>query len=323
MTTAFKHSLIGLASLLGVASGALGQDYPNKPVKLLVGYPTGGSPDLVARIVGEELSKILGQPFVIDNKPGASGTLASAAAAKSAADGYTLLIAETGQIAIAPNIVKVPYDSIKDFTHVSLLARNPMFMVANSGTQIRTIRDLVREANANPGKLNYASVGIGSIVHLAMEVFNNSAGVNLTHIPYLGSPKAVPALVSGEVQVMAASAPVWGPHAQAGKVNVLAVMAGTRHPNFPDVPALTEIIKGHDDFTSENGLMAPAGIPAEALSKLSKAAESALATPVVKARLQVLGFIPTWSTPAGYTDNIRQNLKKYERAVRISKIKPE
>lgn len=160
MTTAFKHgltfkhSLIVLASLLGFASGAFGQDYPSRPVKLLVGYLAGGSPDLVARIVGEQLSEILKQPFVVENRPGASGTLASAAVARAPADAYTLVIAETGQVAIAPNMVKVPYDSLKDFTHVSLLARNPMFIVANAGTKFKTVQDLIREAKANPGKLN-------------------------------------------------------------------------------------------------------------------------------------------------------------------------
>lgn len=318
-----KRMCAALTALLCFAAPAFGQEYPARPVKLLVGFQAGGTPDSVARLVGEQLAQSLKQPFVVENRVGASGTLAAAAGAKAPADGYTLSIIEAGQLAITPLMVKVPYDPIKDFLPIALLARNPMFLVVSAGTGFKEVRDLVRAAKAAPGKINYGSIGVGSIVHLGAEVFRHHAGIELTHIPYQGAPQVIPALAEGQVQAMVASAPVWAAQARAGKITPLAVMMRSRHPKYPDVPAIVEIYPEHEEIVSEIGLMAPAGTPAEILQKLAKASRSALDDPEVRAKLDKIGFIPSWSTPQEYAGSLRQGLKTYERAIKIANVKPE
>lgn len=323
MKATFKLCLIGLASLMGVPTSALSQGYPNRAVKLLVGYPPSSSPDVIGRIMANQLSKILGQSFVIDNKPGAGATLATAIAASSPADGYTLLVAETAQMVIGPQVIKVSYDPIRDFTPIGLLTNTPVALVTNAATQIKTVQDLIREAKVKPGKINYASNGIGTLVHLQLEVFKNAAGVDLTHIPYKGSAQMLLATLTGEVQVDVASLSSLGPHVKSGKLNLLGVMSGVPIPSLPDLPMVSDLVKGYDGFSSDNGIVAPVGIPSEVVIKLSEALRVALKTPEAKDKLEELGFILTWSTPEAYAAHLRQELKKFERAIKISNIKRE
>lgn len=320
MKTPVKHLLIALIGLIGVQISALGQNYPDKPVKILVGYPPGGAPDNVARPMGEALSRILGQQFVVENKAGAGGSLATALAAKSPADGYTLLLGETGQLEIAPFVVKPqPYDTLRDLTPISIVGTTPVILVTNSKSQIRSIKDLVREAKANPGKLNYGSSGIGSFHHLMFEAFNAAAGVKLTHVPFKGSGQIVLALLAGEVQVMATVLPVVDAHRQAGAVNLIAVSSAERYPFAPDVPSISDDLRGFD-FSSDLGIVAPAGLSPEVLAKLSRAIKVATETQEMQERFRKMSMILTWTTPEAYRERISQNLKKWQQAIRVSNI---
>lgn len=324
MKAAFKQCLVALA-LLGVATSALAQAYPNKPVKVVVGYVPGGGPDSIARILCHKLSQILGQQFLVENKPGASGTVATTLVARAPADGYMLLLGETSQLVLAPHIIKgLPYDSVKDFTPVAQVGGGAgMGIVANAKTSIKTLQDLIREAKADPGKISYGSTGIGAIHHVAMETFKASAGVDLVHIPYKGGGQSVQALLSGDVPIiMAGLSSVW-PSIHAGTATLLAVTSAARMNPRPNVPVLTEIYKDMDAFDSDTGILAPAGLPPEVLAKLSKAIKQATESPDFVASIKKIGQSILFSTPQEYGETIRRNLKRYEQVVKIANIKPD
>jgi tripartite-type tricarboxylate transporter receptor subunit TctC len=317
MKLKLKSLVIAAAAVMTCAT-AIAQEYPNKPIKILVGYAPGGAPDVIARAIGQRMSVMFKQQVIIENKPGAGGTLATAQAAKAPADGYTLLSADVGQIAIAPFLFKgLPYDSLRDFAPISMVAGVPLVLATNAKTNIKTVADLIREAKANPGKLSYASSGIGSIHHIAMEMFKREAGIDVTHIPYKGSAQSVPALLGGEVQVAMTSFPTLGPFAPTGQVNLIAVTSPKRLPNAPDAPPLAEMYKGFD-YAAEIGFMAPAGTPPDIIAKLDSAIKAALGDAEIQSKLNSLGAIPNYLNPAEYTENVRQNLKKYKVAVEVS-----
>jgi len=318
-----KAWFLAVGSLMIVATAAFADDYPTRTVKLLVAYAPGGAPDIVARIVGQRLSQMLKQSFIVDNRPGAGGMLAAKQTTKEAADGYTLLIADNGQLAIAPYIYKeVPYDPIKDFTPIGLAVVGPMVLMSNAKTtKIKTLADLINQAKASPGTMNYGSSGIGSIHHIAMEVFCNEAGIVLTHVPYKGGGQSVPALLGGQVQLGLAGFPLAAPYSKSGQVNLLAVTSAKRLPEAPDVPALSEFYKGYD-YAFELGFVAPAGLSPEIVAKLSGAIKNALNDPEIKEKLNSLGLIPTWLSAQDYGENIRQNLKKYRHGVEVAHITP-
>ena len=314
----FRHLALAATALMAIATGASGQDYPSKPVKIIVGYVPGGGPDFVARTFGQRLSEILGQPFVVENKPGAGGTTATALVAKAPADGYTLLLGETGQLVIAPYVYKnLAYDTVKDFTAVSMVASGPLILVANAS--IKTPQDLIREAKAKPGKIDYGSSGIGTIHHIAMEVFKADAGLDMTHIPYKGSGQSITSALAGEVPVLVTSMTAAAPHISAGKLNLVAVTSGARHPGYLDVPSLSEIVKDYD-YSSEMGLLAPAGLPPSVLARLSRAIKQAAESPDLLEAFKKTSTIVKYTTPEEYAENLRRNLKKYERAVRVAKV---
>lgn len=321
MKLKFKQLALAAATMLAFVAGALAQEYPTKPVKIIVGYVPGGGPDFVARSLGQKLTEILGQPFVVENRPGAGATTATAQVAKMPADGYTLLLGETGQLVIAPFIYKkLAYDPVKDFTPISLVGTSSgMLLVSNSKSSIKTIHDLLREVKANPGKVDYGSSGIGSIHHIAMEVFKTDAGLNITHIPYKGSGQSINSILAGEVPLLITSVPAAASHIQAGSLNLLAVSSPNRMAAYPDSPSLSEIVKDYD-YLSEMGLLAPAGLPADVLAKLSKAIKQAAESQDLLDAFKKNHYILKYTTPAEYAENIQRNLKKYERAVRIAKV---
>ena len=321
MKLKFKQLALAAATMLAFVAGALAQEYPTKPVKIIVGYVPGGGPDFVARSLGQKLTEILGQPFVVENRPGAGATTATAQVARMPADGYTLLLGETGQLVIAPFMYKnLAYDPVKDFTPISLVGTSSgMLLVSNPRSSIKTIQDLVREAKANPGKIDYGSSGIGSIHHIAMEVFKADAGLDIMHIPYKGSGQSVASILAGDVPLLFTSVPAAGSHIRAGTLSLLAVSAPNRMSAYPDIPSLSEIVKDYD-YLSEMGLLAPAGLPAEVLAKLSKAIKLAAESPDLLEAFKKNHYILKYTTPAEYAENIRRNLKKYERAVRIAKV---
>ncbi len=296
------------------------QDYPNKTVKIIVGYVPGGGPDFTARAIGQKLSEILGQPFVVENRPGAGATTATAQVARAPADGYTLLLGETGQLFVAPYIHKnLAYDTVRDFTPISMISVGPLVVVSNSKLPIKSLQDLLREAKANPGKIDVGTSGVGTIHHIALSVLSADAGINMAHIPYKGSGQSVTSLLAGDVPLLFTSMTAAGPHIAAGKLNLIAVTSGNRMPGYPDIPSLSEVTKDYD-YSSEMGLLAPAGLPSQVLLKLSRAVKQAIESPDVVEAFKKTSTILTSSTPEEYSQNISRNMKKYERAVKRAKI---
>ena len=321
-----KSLAMAISTALGVllaAGSACAQDYPSKPIRLLVGYVPGGTPDLVARVVGAKLAQILGQPVVIDNRPGAGGTLATETVARAPADGYTLLLGETGQLVIAPFITRnLRYDTLRDLTPIAFVGSTPLVLVVNTKTSaIKNVGELLSEVKTRPG-MHYGSSGIGTIHHIATEALLSDAGVTMSHVPYKGSGQSVPAILSGEIPVLMTSLTAVFSHVKAGTVRVLAVTTGARYKETPDVASVSEVVKGYD-FASENGILGPANLPPAVVDRLSKALKEAMASPEVLEKLAGGSVIPTWTTPEGYRENIVANLKKYERAVKAAKVEPQ
>ncbi len=321
MKICLEKSIFLLAALLGV-SGVVAQEYPSRPVRLLVGYPPGGSPDAVARLLAPKLTQSLGQAFVVENKPGAGATVATAEVARSAADGYTLLLAETAQLVIAPYIYKaLGYDTLKDLAPVALVSSTPMVLVAGTkNMQIKTLNELIREAKARPGKLNFGSLGAGSIHALGIEAMKAALGINITQIPYKGGVAAVAAVMSGEIELTFSSLSTV--KTMGERAHIIAVSSIDRDAQLPDIPAISEVIKGYD-FSSQCGLLAPAGTPAAVVAKLSGAIKTAVYSPDVQDRFKFLGLATNLTSPDGYTENLRKELDKYARAVKLANIQRE
>ena len=283
--------LKALVALLGwsIAMAAVGQGYPDKPVKIIVGYAAGGGPDVVARLLAQKLTQSLGQPFVVESRVGATGTIATAQVAKSLPDGYTLLLGETAQLAIVPYVYKtLGYDPAKDLAPVALMITAPLVLVSSvKTTQIKTLDALIHEAKARPGKLDYGTVGIGSMHHIAMETMKADLGISVTHIPYKGGPLTVSALLTGEVPLILTTVSSLGQN--IGQANILAVTSKDRYAVLPEVPSISEVIKGYD-FSSQMGVLAPAGTPPEVVAKLSSTIKAAIHSPDFLDRLKDNGF---------------------------------
>jgi tripartite-type tricarboxylate transporter receptor subunit TctC len=306
---------------------ALAQSYPNRPIKLIVGYVPGATgPDFSARTIAPKLAQLLGQSVIVENKPGAGGTIATHFVATAPADGYTLLLGETGQLEIAPYIYKaLPYKTLTDLTPIGMMTDGAgIVIVANTKTtNIRSLADLIREAKANPGKLSYGSAGIGSIHHLVMETFKDGVGIDVTHIPYKGGGQALPAFLAGDVPILVAAYQTVAPHVQAGSAVVLAATGGKRLPALPNVPSLSEYVKDYS-MESQLGILGPANMPPDVVKKLSSALKAALESPEIRETLSAGGTRPLrWTPPEEYAEIIRDNLKKFERAIRLANVKPE
>ncbi|MDO9403781.1 MAG: tripartite tricarboxylate transporter substrate-binding protein [Polaromonas sp.] len=314
----------GVAALaVAAALPAVAQDYPVKPVRVVVGYAAGGGADALARTVSEGLSKVLGQSFVVDNKPGAGGMFAADTVAKAQPDGYSILLTDT-QYVISPALfAKTPFNASKDLTGVSLMTDVPLFIAVKSSSKITSLRDLIEQAKANPGKFNYGSAGIGSLHHIAMESFKAAVGVDIVHIPYKGSGQSVIGFLGDETTILVASPPSIAQHIKAGTVKPLAVTSKVRSPYYPDVPPIADVAAGFD-FSTELGILAPAATPKAVINKLSAAIAQVLRQPEVVDRINNgMGQTVIASSPEAYTANIASNLKRYETAVKISGAKVE
>jgi tripartite-type tricarboxylate transporter receptor subunit TctC len=310
-------------SLFAFAGSGAAQDYPNKPVRLIVGYAPGGTPDVMARVIGERLSKAMGQAFVVENKPGAGAIPATEFVARAAADGYTLLVADIGQLAITPFLFKkVPFDPIKDFAPISMVASTPLFIAVNPSLNVTTFQDLVARAKKEPGKFSYGSAGIGSIHHISMESLKHELGVDIVHVPYKGSGQSVPAFMAGDVTVLAGALPALLPAIQGNKAKLLAVTSSRRFSTRSDIPTVAETMKGYE-YPSEVGFLAPAGTPPAIINRLATEINKQLKDPEVIKRLEALGSDAVGTTPAEYAENLRRNMQKYEKAVKISGAKVE
>jgi len=312
------------AVLLCLAGLAQAQPYPVKPIHFIVPFPPGGGNDTVARAIAQQLGPDLGQPVVIDNRPGAGGSVGAELAAKSPPDGYTLFLAGVGSHAVNPNLhARLAYDPVRDFTPITLVATAPSVLVVNPAVPARTIAEFTAYARANPGKLNYASNGNGSAAQLAAAMYESMANVRMVHVPYKGIAPALTDLLSGEVQLMFGTVVALVPHIQAGKLRALAVTSRKRSALLPEVPSLAE--SGLPDYEAGSwyGVMAPAGTPREIVERLHGAIARALKQPDVAKRLAAEGAIVIGSTPAEFGAHIKAELARVGNVVRGAGIRIE
>ena len=306
-----------------VAGLAQAQDWPSKPIRMVVPYPPGGGTDIVARIVNEKLSPELGAPIVIDNKGGAGGSVGTEIAAKAAPDGYTVLMTLSSHTINPKLFPKLGYDVERDFAPVSLAAFIPQILVANPSVPVGNVAELVAYLKANPGKVNYASVGIGSPGHIAGELFKLRTGTQMTHVPYKGGGPAVTDTIGGQVQLLFVSMPAALQFVKQGRLKALAVTSGKRSAAAPDVPTIAE--NGGPDVVVDSwyGLLVPAKTPAPIVAKLNGAMVKVLAMPDVREKLFAQGAEAVSSSPAEFDAIIRDELRKWEYVIREAKITPE
>jgi tripartite-type tricarboxylate transporter receptor subunit TctC len=324
-----RHVLAALAALAGSAAlPAMAQStWPNKPVKIVVPFAAGGTTDILARAIAPELSRAFGQQFIVDNRAGAGGNVGADIVAKSPADGYTLLMGTVGTHGINRALYeKLPFDPIKDFAPITLVAGVPNVMVMQTEKArtlgINSVADFIKYAKSHPGKVNMASSGNGTSIHLAGELFKTMAGVYMVHFPYRGSGPALMDLVGGTTDVMFDNLPSSLPHIKAGKLKALAVTSRQRSAALPDVPTVEEAggLKGFD-ATSWFGLLAPAGTPPDIVNRIQQETAKALNTPAIKEKLLSQGAIPSGNTPAEFAKHIDAEHKKWAQVVKASGAK--
>ena len=325
-----RRSALTLLAGAACAPAALAQAaWPARPVRIVVPFAAAGTTDILARALAPELQRAFGQPFVVDNKPGAGGNSGSAEVAKAAPDGYTLLMGTVGTHAINPSLYeKMPYDAKRDFVPVTLMAGVPNVLVLNPAMAqrygINSVADLTRVARANPGKLNVASSGNGTSIHLSAELYKSLTGTFMVHFPYRGSGPALIDLMAGNVDLMFDNLPSSMPHIRSGRLKALAVTSAARSSALPDVPTVAEAGgPALKDFEASSwfGLLAPAGTPAEIVNRIQQETAKALATPAMRERLQAQGAIPSGNTPAEFARLIDEETKKWARVVKASGAK--
>lgn len=296
------------------------QAYPNKPIRLVVPFPAGGATDLFARTLSQKMGEKLGTTLVIDNKPGAGGAIGSDLAAKAPADGYTLLLATTSTHSIGPAInPKLPYDTVRDFAPIAHVGDAPSIMLVPNSSPAKTVREWIEYAKKNPGKLNYASSGNGTIVQLTAELFKAQAGVFVTHIPYKGTALAIPDLISGKVDVLFDALPTGMPHVRDGRLRALGVTSLQRSPLAPELPAIADVLPGFESNTWF-GLYGPKGLPADLVARVNAAANEAVSDPEVRDKLSRLGIAPATGTPARFAAMVAQDAAKWKKIITERKI---
>ncbi|HKU70147.1 MAG TPA: tripartite tricarboxylate transporter substrate binding protein [Burkholderiales bacterium] len=307
---------VACAAAVAVAGA---QGYPSKPVRLIVPYPPGGGTDIFARLVGAKLSDALGQPFVIEQRPGAAGVIGADAAAKSAPDGYTIVIGQASNLAINASLMKkLPYDPVRDFAPITRVAMSPNLLVVHPSLPVRSVKDLVALAKARPGAINYASAGNGSPGHLAAEYFRKVAKIDVVHIPYKGATPAMLDVIAGHVSYYFTSPVSAQPYVVAGRLRQVAVTSAKRFPPLPDVPAIAEAGYKDIDMVAWWGLLAPAGTPADIINRLHGAAVKALNAPDLKDRLASQGAMVYTDTPPEFAAYIKSEIANWGKVVTAS-----
>ncbi len=304
----------------GLVLAASAQPYPAKPVHLIVPFPAGGATDILSRALSNELGRKLGQPVIVDNKPGAGGTIGALAAAKAAPDGYTLLLTTSSTHSIGPAVnPRIPYSVETDFTPVVFVASSPQLLVVPNSSPARTLREFIDYARRNPGKLNYASSGNGTVSNLSTEVFKQQSGTFLVHIPYRGTGLAIPDLVSGKVDLLIDSLVSGMPHVKDGRVRAIAVTSPQRTVLAPDLPTVAEVLPGYESV-NWFGIYGPAGLSAEIVRKVNQAANAALAEPEVRERFVRLGAETVGGTPETFAAMVKAETTKWKKIIAERKI---
>ncbi|MBR1237796.1 tripartite tricarboxylate transporter substrate binding protein [Bradyrhizobium sp. AUGA SZCCT0182] len=305
----------GLSLLLLPAAGTA-QDFPTKPIKLIVPFPPGGPNDIIARVVGQRMSELVKQPIVIENRSGQAGVLGTDAVAKAAPDGYTIGITSASSLVINPSLEKMPYDVRKDLAPVTLVVTVPEMLVVASNVPANNMAELIALAKAQPGKLNFASAGVGGLPHLAGELFKLTAKLDIVHVPYRGAAPAINDLLGQQVQMTFLDLPVILPHIKAGSLKPIALGSPTRAPTAPDVPTTAEV--GMPDLLIENwyGMIAPGGTPEKIVAELNRIANEAMADPSVKAKLADQGLTVAGDTPEHFRGFIDSEIKKWSKVIK-------
>jgi tripartite-type tricarboxylate transporter receptor subunit TctC len=318
-----RRSLVLAAALLAAALPALAQTWPAKTVKIIVPFPAGGPTDVLTRFLADKLGGQLGQPVIVENKPGAGGSIGADIVAKSPADGYTLVMATASTHSIGPYLGKLPYDPVKDFTPIVWVGNATNLMVVSNHVPANSVKELIELARKDPGKLNYATSGVGTISHLTSELFASMAGVKLTHVPYKGTQQSIPDLMSGQVSILFDNIMTAQPNVKAGKVKALAISSPKRSPLVPDVPTVAE--SGLPGFQSVVwfGLLGPAGTPKAVVDRVNAEMNKALQLPDIQARFTQMGFEPAGGSAADFSQAMQRDAEKWSKVIRDAGVKPE
>ncbi len=318
----WKLGLIFLSSIFSVNySFAASQKYPDRPIRLVVPFAAGGNTDIFARVIGAKITEKLGQQVVVDNRGGAGATIGTAMVARAAPDGYTLLMV-SGSHVVNPHIYKsLPYDTLKDFSPITLVVDVPSLLVANPSVPVKTVSTLINLAKASPGKLNYASSGTGTFAHLAFELFNTLAGVKIQHIAYKGNGPATSDLLGGQVQFMMGAQPAAMPHIQANKLVPIGVTSAKRSPQLPNVPTISESLPGYE-FNQGFGMLAPAGTPRSVIDILNRAIVETLNSEEVRKIFSSQGAVPIGNSVTEYAKFITTEIEKMAKVVKDAGLNP-
>jgi len=321
MKTRASLFVVSLIVSFGIVAGEA-RDYPTKTVRVVVGFQAGGGTDIAARVLAQKLTESFDASFIVDNRPGAAGNLAADIVAKSNADGYTILMANS-TIAIPSLYAKLPFDIRKDFTPLSLIALGPSVLVVNPGLGINDVKGLISRAKSKPNELTYGSGGLGNVTHLAMELFQSMAGISMVHVPYKGGAPSVLGLVTGEVQSLFTSIPTALPQITAGKMKPIGVSISRRSSALPNVPTIDEAGLPGYYAASWYGLLLPVGVPKTTIALLAKQIGIVMRAADVKEKMLSQGFEPVGDTPAEFAKFIREELPRWEKVVKSAGIKPE
>jgi tripartite-type tricarboxylate transporter receptor subunit TctC len=316
----FLHLAAGAAALPAVSRIASAQTYPARPVRLIVGFTAGGAPDILARLLGQWLSDRLGQPFVVENRPGAGSNIGTEAVINAPADGYTLLLASLANAVNAALYEKLIYNFIRDTAPVASISRDPFGMEVNPSFPAKTVPEFITYAKANPGKINYASGGNGTVPHVAGELFKFMVGIDMAHLPYRGAPPALTDLLGGRVQLMFAPLPPSIEYVRAGKLRALAVTTAARSEALPDIPTVSDFVPGYE-ASGFYGIVAPKGTPREIVDRLNREINMGLADPKLKARLANLGSSIFVGSPSDFAKLIADETEKWAKVVKFAGIK--
>jgi tripartite-type tricarboxylate transporter receptor subunit TctC len=317
------RAVAALAVLLACAGGALAQNWPNRPIRMIVPYTPGGYTDLMARLVGQKISDALGQPIIFENKPGANAIIGTDVVAKAAPDGYTFGTVIAAHAVNATLNPKLPYDTLKDFSYVSLMSVAPLIMIAHPSLPANNVQELIALAKAKPGMLNFASSGVGAAAHLTMEMFKSRTGIDMQHIPYKGTAGALQDVIGGRINVMFDVVGPLMPQVRSGLAKAIVVTAKERIPAAADVPTMAE--QGVPDFVSGTwaGIIAPAGTPKEIVDRVAAEAKKALADPALKEKLVEQGIVAVGNTPEEFRSFVAEEIARWRKVITDAGIKME
>ena len=317
------HLAMACLCVAAVNASASAQDYPSRPIKLVVGFAAGGTTDFMARLLADKLRSPLGQPVVVENRTGANGALGAEFVAKSAADGYTLYFTTAGVATVYPHLKPAPYDTLRDFVGVSRVAFNSTMLVVNAATAVSSARDFAALARKTPGKVTIAITGLGSVSHLGAELFQSAAGITLVEVPYRGAAPAMTDLLGGTLDALFGDGPTVIAQIQAGKIRAIAATSHSRSEIFPDVPTFLE--QGFADTVADQwaGVLAPTGTPATIVARLNAAIAAVMREPEVRARLAATGVVPGVNSPEEFAAYLKDENERWRRIIREKGIKAE